>query len=596
MIPVPCIAPIRAVFYFPHVKFLATYLLLSLLCGSLAAQPLVYDFSGNDAIGSGSLRGTLEDAGISQYSAGVRNRIVGALLSRYSEEGYYAAEITTVECDSVPVDDEIRCIVEINEGPLFQIAAIELAHKDSVDEAALREAFDSEPGDVFSQSAIEQDIVRLLGVYEREGYPFASANVDDIRVEDSAGLALVTVRIAIEEGEPFYINEISIEGNKQTNKDVIVRETRIEKGERFNEEKVGEVKRRGERLNFFNSVSDPTLYMREGRGGLLIRVEEGNTNLFDGIIGYQPGRTEDEPGFVTGLVNVSFRNLFGTGRWFNARWERATQEVTELELGYLEPWLFSLPLNLQGNYYQRQQDSLYIRRTFTARATYLATSTLSFSANASTAAVIPALTTTTVNTLNNSSTLTGGLELRLDTRDNIYNPLSGIILRNYFSGGNKSFTRQGTGEKVTDFIQRIEFDVHWFHQLWPRHIIAISLHGRDLNGNELDISDLYRVGGANTLRGYREEQFTGTTIGWTNLEYRFSLGRRSFAFAFFDLGYIFQEEDERYQRPRFDESKTGYGIGGRLETGLGVMGVSYALGEGDSFDTGKIHFALVNEF
>jgi outer membrane protein insertion porin family len=34
----------------------------------------------------------------------------------------------------------------------------------------------------------------------------------------------------------------------------------------------------------------------------------------------------------------------------------------------------------------------------------------------------------------------------------------------------------------------------------------------------------------------------------------------------------------------------------RIETGLGIMGVSFALGKGDTFGTAKIHVGLVNEF
>ena len=40
----------------------------------------------------------------------------------------------------------------------------------------------------------------------------------------------------------------------------------------------------------------------------------------------------------------------------------------------------------------------------------------------------------------------------------------------------------------------------------------------------------------------------------------------------------------------------GYGLGLNLETGLGVLAVSFALAEGDAFSEGKIHFGLVNEF
>jgi hypothetical protein len=42
--------------------------------------------------------------------------------------------------------------------------------------------------------------------------------------------------------------------------------------------------------------------------------------------------------------------------------------------------------------------------------------------------------------------------------------------------------------------------------------------------------------------------------------------------------------------------RSGYGIGGRIETALGILGVSYALGQGDTFMTDRIHSGLVNDF
>jgi hypothetical protein len=36
----------------------------------------------------------------------------------------------------------------------------------------------------------------------------------------------------------------------------------------------------------------------------------------------------------------------------------------------------------------------------------------------------------------------------------------------------------------------------------------------------------------------------------------------------------------------------GFGLGLNLETALGVLRVSYALGEGDTFSDGKIHFGV----
>ena len=47
---------------------------------------------------------------------------------------------------------------------------------------------------------------------------------------------------------------------------------------------------------------------------------------------------------------------------------------------------------------------------------------------------------------------------------------------------------------------------------------------------------------------------------------------------------------------KIESFKIGYGLGINLETALGVLGVSYALGSGDAVNEGKIHFGLINEF
>ena len=111
-----------------------------------------------------------------------------------------------------------------------------------------------------------------------------------------------------------------------------------------------------------------------------------------------------------------------------------------------------------------------------------------------------------------------------------------------------------------------------------------------------EVSDLYYLGGTNTLRGYREKQFQGNRLAWSNLEYRYLLTRRSFAFVFFDSGYFLRSEDLSRGIQKVSDVKLGYGIGINLETGLGVLGVSFALAKGDSFSDGKIHFGLLNEF
>ena len=45
-----------------------------------------------------------------------------------------------------------------------------------------------------------------------------------------------------------------------------------------------------------------------------------------------------------------------------------------------------------------------------------------------------------------------------------------------------------------------------------------------------------------------------------------------------------------------DGFKVGWGIGLRIETGIGVVGFDYGLGEGDRLTNGKVHFRLTDRF
>lgn len=528
-------------------------------------------------------------AWMAERNAQLRERIIAGA----AEQGFPFAHVDSMFHRWTTDSTTLITVLHLRPGPLLRTGEVSFTGNEAFSNEALLGEIALSPATVFDEAIAEADLRRIVAVYEQAGYPFAAARIGDIMIQERDGEAVAHVTFSIEEGMLFYIDEIIVEGNTLTRDHVIVRETRIAEHERYNPDHIDDIRRRLERLRFFDRVEEPRLYVRDSIGGILLRVEEGNTNQFDGIVGYQPPRGTEEDGSFTGLVNMHFRNLFGTGRQLNARWERATTDISELELHYHEPWVAGLPVSLSAGLVQRQQDSAYVRRNVTGSVSFLWSSDVQLTGRIEQTQVIPAIDAD-IPGLAHSRTLSGEIELYIDTRDNVYNPRSGITLRNSYSGGNKRI--RSTDGDITAFIQRLELDAGYFQEVLPRAILALGLHGRELRGGELDLSDLYRLGGANTLRGYREEQFNGTRLGWTSLEFRYSLGRRTFAFAFLDFGYIEQSPDPTRNRPAFNALRNGYGIGSRLETALGIISVSYALGEGDGVADGKIHFGLVNAF
>lgn len=532
----------------------------------------------------------------------IEDSIAVRILRGLSENGYHFAKINSVEIEILDTSD-VNIFISVEEDSPTIISSINYVLIDSINIKFIEDNFKPILDKTLNKYEFENIIRKILNHYENTGYPFIKINVqsihfevDSIQSERKANLLL-----RIEAGIQSKIDLVEVRGNESTKDYVIIRELRLAKGNLYSQKKIEELPYRLNRLRFFEPVKTPSFYInKKDEGVLVIEVKEKQTNNFDGIIGYIPPTKNDDKGYITGLVNVSLRNLFGTGRAASLKWNKFGRNSQELELKYLEPWLFNFPFNISFNLYQRIQDSTYVQRRVESNFEYLATETISASLILGTELVIPTERTIPVFTVFNSSLMTAGLSIKYDTRNDPFSPTEGIFFNNTYLfsrkkiNGPKEFITSSTIKEVN--LQRIISDFELFYLLFERQVVALSFHARELRGKSLENTDLFKFGGANTLRGYREEQFIGNRLLWSNIEYRFLLTERTFVFTFFDFGYYLRQAEANKNIVKGESFIYGYGVGLNIETALGVMAVSFALGKEDSFSEGKIHFGIVNEF
>ena len=571
--------------------FFLLALIMVALCQA-SAQPGIrirsLAFEGVTALSVNELREnflTKEGQGLSRslLNSDVRN-----LIARYNAEGY-------VFCSAEPVvkydDDSSSAAVTlfVKEGNPVVIGSVEVIANPPMVVSPEDGPAGLNRGDVFHPGMVEQGIERMLRGLEKRGYPFARATVDRIEFVSGTAVDSATIVFSIDPGPRTMVTEFQVEGNTTTDKSVIVREARLAENQPFSDETAKLVKRRLDRLRLFSSVSLPELFITEQqRGGILLRVKEGNPNRFDGVLGYVPS-TGKQKGFVTGLVDVEFRNLFGTARSFSARWIRENQTTQDLMVRYREPWVASIPLDAQLGFSQRKQDSTYLRRSYEIEATYSILDDFSVGFSFHQSSVFPSERIN--NPVAGSETSILGGSVWYDNRDNPMNPTEGVSYRSSYEAGNKSFSNGGSAR-----LTRVTFDLEYHFSPVVRQVLALALHGRDVASNILEQSDLIQIGGTSTLRGYRESQFLCARVAWMNIEYRFLSGQRSQLFGFLDGAYLALQDRPSAGLIGSEQSKLGYGFGARIDSGFGVIGFSIGLGEGDTFRTAKLHLRLINEF
>lgn len=559
------------------------------------------EFNGAENFTPAEYRNWIKIADGSKYFTGIEDSIRKRIGTELISKGYYNYTFEKIESGIID-SSQIKITIVINEGLPTIIRDI-IYNKASIDSTFLEYEFLQLRGNIFSREIIERSINDVLTGFENRGFPFASIRIESVYFVNESGSEnpLVDLYMAIDPGRESRISRIELSGNSKTKADVIVRAIGLKPGDLYIQNNIDEIAVRLNRLRFFEPVDPPEFYFNSADEGILkIIIKEKETNNFDGIIGYIPAANQNEKGFITGFINVNLRNLFGTGRSAAFKWQQENRYSQELEIRYLEPWLFDFPVNIEAGLFQRKQDSTYVQRSAEGKIEYAATDEISASVIFNTQSTIPSERVNKSFTVYNSTSFTAGLNVRIDTRDDPYAPVSGILLSNSYKYTSKSIN--GPKEYITPDVktgigfQRLEIDLNYILQIFRDQVISASVHARELKGDEVEISDLYLLGGTNTLRGYREKQFAGNRILWSNLEYRYLLSRRSFAFLFLDTGYFLRNEDFLKNIPRISEFKYGYGIGFNIETALGILGVSFALGEGDSFGEGKIHFGIINEF
>jgi len=517
--------------------------------------------------------------------------------------GYYFSHFNEAKLDISQDSTSATIFITIDEGKSAVIKNIYFNGIDSLLGKKIIDQFEFLKGQAINKEVIEINIGNVLSEYENSGYPFIKIIINSVYIyhDSVSGENFADIYFKIGSGELNRIDKIEIRGNNSTKDYVIIRELRLEKGEVYSQERIEEFPNRLNRLRFFESVKVPQFYLNsKNEGVLLVEIKEKNTNNFDGIIGYVPPNKNEQSGFVTGLVNISLRNLFGTGRAAAIRWNKFDRNSQEFDLKYLEPWLLGYPFNINFNFYQRIQDTTYVQRKIEGAVEYLATEDISASVMIASESVIPTVRIIPRFTVFNSTYFTTGINLKIDTRDDPYAPTTGILFINSYAFSKK--TIDGPLQHITPDIQtevnlqRFAVSLYAYYEIFLRQIIAIGINGRELRGPTFENSDLYRLGGTNSLRGYRENQFLGSRIFWSNLEYRFLFTRRSYGFIFFDTGYFLRPAEETRNILKAEDFLYGFGLGLSLETGLGVLAVSYALGKGDSFSDGKIHFGIINKF
>ncbi len=454
----------------------------------------------------------------------------------------------------------------------------------------------------FSYKKITKVFHSILEYAENHGYPFASIKLDSISLTKNSVAAWLNYR----SGPMIVFDSLRISGYEKVKSSYLMTHLGIYRGKPYEEKLIKEISNKLNLLSFVSLTETPEITILDGECIIFLNLSQNKVSLFDGILGVLPSQKNDNGVLITGQLNLDLRNLFSTGKRLALEWQSYDAGSQLLDVLYFHPNLFRTPINAQGEFYLLKQDTTFINRELALEFSLLSKNsnqigfrTEIISSRLISTSGLEDITELPANTDYNLNYY--GLNYRVNRLNDVNNPTKGWgLLLNGLVGQKKIIINPVLSDDIYNDVElktiqyKFTGEIEKFWSIYKNILFRSKLSAGYLNGDNLFQSDLFRIGGLRSLRGFNENQFYTTGFGIANLELRAMFSKETYFLIFFDQGVLSDDFENEIQFP------FGTGAGFSFNTNAGIFNFIIALGKSSEQQFGinysKIHFGYLSRF
>jgi outer membrane protein insertion porin family len=312
------------------------------------------NFTGNNAIGSGSLKSIIRthETGLfswlfrdDTYSEDQLQVDRGLIELYYMNHGYPDAQVTSAVGEFDAARNAYFVNFTINEGQRYRFGSIGVESSiPGINSDALSSTVRTSMGETYSFAEISRSQEDMAAEAAAQGFAFADVRP---RVERVAGTDTFNITYLVDQGPRLYVERINIVGNDKTRDAVIRRELDFGEGDPFNRSVLQRGKTAIEGLGFFKVVN---IDLQPGSASdkviINVSVEEQST----GEYGLTAGYASDSG--ILGEVSVTERNFLGRGQYVRAS-INTSESGKSFDFSFTEPRFMGLHMSSGFDIYHR---------------------------------------------------------------------------------------------------------------------------------------------------------------------------------------------------------------------------------------------------
>lgn len=482
------------------------------------------------------------------------------------------------------VPEGVQVVYTVMENPVLQEIIIKGNTKVSSDK--LSSMLTVKTGSILNSKALNENVRSIETYYHDQGYILTK--VSDVAM-GTGGVLTITINEGMLEG-------IEVKGNEKTKTHVITREMKLKPNQPFN---VKDAKRSMQKVYNLGYFEDVNMKLNPGKEPNAIVLETTVVEQKTGRFSIGGGYSKSDG--MIGIIELGDDNFRGTGDKVKLHWEfGGSASNKNYEISYNRPWLDDKQTSLGFSFYDMTNEytdydddghetASYDKRRKGFDITlgrpqgeyvqnYI---TLKQRKDEYVEWVSGENYLEDPEYLKNNFGTTRSISLMrvYDSRDNVFSPTE---------GNRVALTAEFAGKALGGDFNYNKYTAETRNYLKVGHAQVVALRGTvGYADGKMPDSGRFAVGGSDTLRGYRDDQFKGNKMLAATAEYRFPIAKKVEGVAFTDVGKAWTGEGYK-----LNDLEASVGVGIRVSTPIGPIRLDYAQGS----QGGRSHFSFGGQF
>lgn len=331
----------------------------------------------------------------------------------------------------------------------------------------------------------------------------------------------------ITESQKRNINKIIVKGYDKFPRSFLKYYFGINKNKTFSKNQLEIISAKSQLLPFAEEIRKPQTLFTKDSTILYLYLKKKNSNSVDAIVNFA-NKNDDSGLLLNGNIDLHLNNVFNSGENLRLFWNQIANQNSQLELSTRNPYIFKSPIYLESAFNLYRQDSSFVNTEFSIN------------------------TGLPINELSNvgigfyaksSNNLDETKNLQVDYSSSFFTAFYEYVKRDITSVFTDKFgyrLQPFIGQRKTDINSvnqlAFKFKIYRIFELNQRSYIYANSVSEILTSDSYLTNEIYRIGGANSIRGFNEQSIFTNRYSYLNLEYRFVTSNTNYLYTISDLG------------------------------------------------------------